>query len=125
MSDNGGDFSQRGNASHGDVDASALTTEFGLLANQRRLLALICLRQSQSPMGLDELVDEVAKREYGGDPESVPETIRERAELSLYHVHIPKLREAGIVRYDSDRENVSLSENAENIESVIDAVFED
>jgi DNA-binding transcriptional ArsR family regulator len=67
---------------------------FDLLSDRRRLRALAHLsRRSGRPVDVDTLVDVVAAAEPTADRESVA--------ISLAHVHLPKLEQAGLIEYDS------------------------
>ena len=100
--------------------AEEYADSFGLLADQRRLYALLCLREREEPIAVPSLAREIAVREFGSG--EVPDDVAERVHVSLLHVHIPKLREAGILAYDSER--VELTDDADTVEHVLDVVFD-
>lgn len=79
------------------------TVVFSLLSNPRRRHALghLVKRLGAAPLG--ELAEQIALRE--GDPSR---DRYERIVTGFYHVHLPRLVEAGVVRYDPDRETVAL-----------------
>ena len=86
------------------------TTIFGLLANHRRQLALQYLTSKVGAVPLSELANQIALREG--------EHTKERCEricTGLVHVHLPKLADAGIVRYDPNRETIELQETADQL----------
>lgn len=72
---------------------------FECLASRRRRAALDALRE-EGPMTEVALAREVARREDGTTPS-------DDVLISLDHVHLPMLAEAGLVEVDSDRETVS------------------
>ncbi|WP_449271602.1 DUF7344 domain-containing protein [Halopiger xanaduensis] len=45
--------------------------------------------------------------------------------MLLYHTHIPKLEEAGIVTYDQERDIVTLAEQVEHIKQYQDLLTVD
>lgn len=81
-----------------EFDPRTLDTYYRTLADERRRI-IVTLVDSESAMGLDELVWEVYKREARTD---LPEIIQ----FSLIHQHIPVLAEAGALEYDRETERV-------------------
>lgn len=62
-------------------------------------------------MKLPDLAEEVASRENGSPlTEISPEEVT-RVYMSLWHSHIPKLSEAGVVDYSQERETVVFDED--------------
>lgn len=90
-------------------------TVHDLLATERRRHALRCLTDHGS-LALPDLADEVARREHDAPLPEIPEDAVLRIYLSLYHTHVPKLAEAGVVRYSQDRDVVALAEQADAVE---------
>lgn len=45
--------------------------------------------------------------------------------ISLYHKHIPKLADADLVRYDQERDTVTVTERVERIEQYHDVLTVD
>lgn len=89
---------------------------FEVFAHRRRRYALRGLRMHDTPMALADLADEVAIRENEAPiTEISPESVK-RVYLSLYHTHIPKLEDAGFVRYDQEQDSVALSGRIEQVE---------
>ena len=84
------------------------TTVFGLLANTRRRYVLHYLSQTVGAVSFDDLAEQIALWE--DDPTY---DRYERILTGLYHTHLPKLADAGVVRYDVERETVELLETAD------------
>ena len=89
-------------------DASAETVDeaFALLADQRRRLLLEVMRTYGEELTLPDAAEEVAVRETG---RQVPDISAERVHevyISLYHDHLPRLVEAGLLEYDQERDLV-------------------
>ena len=92
-----------------DCDAPAETVDeaFGLLADERRRLLLSVMRTYGEALTLPDAAEEVAVRETG---QQVPNISAERVHeiyLSLYHDHLPRLVEAGLLEYDQERDLVT------------------
>lgn len=85
-------------------------TILGLLAAPRRRTLLYNLKNQPSPATpIDRLVEEVHDIERALPiRDSSP---REQLRIELLHNHLPKLQEAGIVRYDADSETVHYTAN--------------
>ncbi|SEW22180.1 DUF7344 domain-containing protein [Natrinema salifodinae] len=92
-----------------DRDASAETLDdaFALLANQRRRLLLEVMRTYDEELTLPDAAEEVAIRETGHNVTNIsPEHVTE-VYLSLYHDHLPRLVDAGLLEYDQERDLVA------------------
>jgi hypothetical protein len=96
----------------------SLDALFDLLADFRRRTAFLTLC-SHGDLSLPDLADEVAVAERGEtlleiDPDEVL-----RVYLSLYHRHVPKLADEGLVAYDQDDDYVTLTETGRALESSV------
>jgi hypothetical protein len=88
---------------------------FELLSHRRRRCILRALFRNEAPLSLTELVATVAAQEAADDAHLEDELV-ERVRLSLCHIHLPKLANEGVVRYDAKRETVSLYVRGERAE---------
>lgn len=73
-------------------------------------------------MTLDEVAHAVtlrAREETLGD--DFPEWF-DRVRIALYHNHLPKLCDAGVVAYDRDRRTVALARERERVVRLLDDV---
>lgn len=87
--------------SSADVDAC-----LELLADRRRRLLLEVMRTYGEELTLPDAAEEVAVRETG---RKVTELSAERVAnvyISLYHDHMPRLVEVGLIEYDQERDLV-------------------
>ncbi len=80
-------------------------------ADRRRHCALHCLHQFDVPLALADLAEEVAVREHDTPITEISAEEVKRIYMSLYHDHIPELKDASVVHYDQERDVVALSEN--------------
>lgn len=94
--------------------SASLDTLYDLLANRRRRYAISCLNDHGS-MALPDLADEVVCYENDAPITEIPEDEVLRVYSSLWHAHIPKLAEAGVVEYDQDQDIVTLGGNADQV----------
>lgn len=83
-------------------DPGTLDALFDALADERRRLALSVLSESCRPLSTEALALRIVARERGEPPGSVPDGAVESAARRLAHVHLPKLREAGLLAEDDE-----------------------
>lgn len=81
-----------------------------LLASPRRRTLLYNLKtQPPGEIPLERLVEEV--HDIDRSLPARDESPRDRIRIELAHTHLPRLREAGIIRYDADAETVHYTAN--------------
>ena len=86
---------------------------FEVLKNRRRRDVLEYLQSEGGTVTLAELAEQIAAWENDIEVAELNSTQRKRVYVALYQTHLPKMDDAGIVEYDRDRGNVTLSENAD------------
>lgn len=94
---------------------------FEVLSSSRRRLILYHLYRRGGEAELRDLAADTAEAER---EEEVDDDVIKRFYISLYQTHVPKLEEVGLVRHDSDTNTVSLTDKAEEIESVLETESE-
>lgn len=107
------------------TQSAQLDQLFDGLADRRRRYALAVLHEHDAPLALADLADEVAtgwdgRRFADGSTGDV-----EQVYASLYHMHIPKLVEAGLVEYDASQDTVAATERVETREEFWSRVLPD
>ena len=88
---------------------------FELLSADRRQAVLLYLDQTDGSAKLGELAEHIAGRECGCPPAELSSQQRKRAYVGLYQCHLPKMSDAGVIEYDSDRGDVALNERSERL----------
>ena len=78
------------------------------LAHERRRHVLSILEDAEAEMSLNELVREVASRESGDKPGATCDEV-EQIRISLYHRHLPKLADVGLVDHNPGEKTVALA----------------
>lgn len=86
-------------------------TWFEALADSQRQSILWYLSQQPGTVSIDELVEQTAH--WSG--ESVP-TLR----LSMYHLHLPKLADAELIRYDTEQGIVERTVTTDRVTALLD-----
>lgn len=77
-----------------------------VLAEHRRRLTLEVVRDHDEAITLPDIADEVAVREYDRSLSDLhAETVAE-VYTSIYHDHLPRLVEVGLLQYDQERDLV-------------------
>jgi hypothetical protein len=110
------------------VESGSVTVDdlFDVLADERRRLALYCLDTRGGSVALAELAAEVARLERGideGESTRLPDEDVQPVYLDLYHAHVPKMEENGVVEYDPDTGTVGLRPVLEGLD--VDALLSD
>ncbi|WP_254862069.1 DUF7344 domain-containing protein [Halovivax gelatinilyticus] len=90
-----------------DCPPTALDDALALLSNHRRRRTLMTVLDHGEPLTLPDVADEVAIDEHDRPlTEISPETVT-NVYISIYHDHLPRLVDAGLVTYDQERDLVS------------------
>lgn len=80
---------------------------FEALADGRRLRLLAVLEAADGPVDLRDAATRLAADRLGDAADEVPPQVVERVTADIWHVHLGKLRDAGLVTYDGDAETIS------------------
>jgi hypothetical protein len=100
-------------------DSLTQDTVYDLLSNARRRFVLSFLRGRDEPIELSELSKRVAAWENDTAVEELTDQQVKRVYVSLYQTHIPKLADSGLVDYDKETGEVSLTSNIEEIDTYL------
>lgn len=90
-----------------------------ILAHQRRRDLLTCLDVGETPITVADLAEDVARHERGSNLSEIPDTVVQQIHLRLYHVDLPKLADAGLVRYDYRTETVRYDGHSDVVEVLL------
>lgn len=112
--------------SRSSVETDVPTTDevFDLLGHRYRRVLLACLRQSEWPLHQRTIAIEIARRGDERSREDLTETEIERVETALYHSHVSKLRDHGIVSSVGDSDVLVLEDAVEHLEPHLDLIAE-
>lgn len=106
-----------------DDDPLPVDLIFDALSNERRQRALLHLQHVERTTLVD-LAEHVAAWENNTTIGSVTREARSRVYTGLYHSHVPRLADMGIVEYDRETDMVSLTSAADAVVPYLDAVDE-
>lgn len=98
-----------------DTDVDLL---FDSLTSPRRRFVLVRLQNASQALGLTELAEEIACWELDTPCADVSEDTLEAIVVSLHHVHLPKLTDAGLVAYDREHSTVDTTDGGEELASL-------
>lgn len=93
----------------------SLDERFEILKNERRRIVLQYLREETETVKLNELADQVTAIENDTDVGSITSEERKRVYVGLYQFHLPKMDKMGVVEYDQDRGDISLTETGRTL----------
>lgn len=106
-------------------DELSRDTLFSLLSNPRRRFVIRYLYRADESVTLQELATEVAAWENQTEPEKLTDQERKRVYVSLYQTHVPKLEEVGVIEYDNDSGEITLTERTQGVRKYLDGDVED
>lgn len=98
---------------------------FRLLADHRRRFAVSVLREHETPMALADLADEVSVKEFGSTITGIPAEDVKHVYMSLYHSHVPKLEDYGVVRYRQESDTVTTTPKIDGLAPYLDVAADD
>ncbi len=104
------------------ADLHTLSNAFELLGHERRLRAILCLRESEGRMPIRDLATEIAAAEQGSCPDEVSDETVTRVYISLLHTHLPRLYELNVVEYHRATEYVVFTNGSPAVETIMDTV---
>ena len=94
---------------------------FEVLSNRRRRYVVHWLLEAGTGTELRELSRQVAAWENDKSLDSVTAQERRRVYNALQQFHLPKLDEAGVVRYDADRGTIEPTESLASLRTYLNA----
>lgn len=91
------------------------------LAHPRRRYICHLLRESTQWMLID-LATKIAAWENDTSEQTVTKEQQKRVYVSLYHGHVPKLVDEGVVTFDDGGEMITAAENAKQVLAVLESI---
>ncbi|WP_458184951.1 DUF7344 domain-containing protein [Haladaptatus sp. NG-WS-4] len=87
----------------------SIETIFDVLGDSRRRRVLSSLHKESRPVPIADLARHLVDQETDTTTDAPSDAV-ERVEIQLYHVHLPKMADAGFVRYDPESGMVAPDE---------------
>lgn len=107
MGDNGG-IQRMTDRTGGHLEGSTRDDLFESLSHSRRRRCLAYLRAADGAVEIDELATHIATTERSGG-KTVTAAERDQVTTSLFHVHLPKLVDTGLVAWVDERSAVRVT----------------
>lgn len=99
-------------------------TVHDLCRDKHRRIVIAVLAEQQRPLTLNDLAKTILKHNHHVPlTEASGQTIT-RIKTSLYHCHVPKLVEAGLIEFDAERKLVEPNAEFEQIEAHLTSFLE-
>jgi hypothetical protein len=93
---------------------------FHILQNQRRRYALRYLQGTEGVVDMRDVAEQVAAWEHDTTVQQLTSNQRQRAYISLYQCHLPKLDDEGIIEYNQQRGFVERTPLANQLDPYLD-----
>jgi len=107
----------------GDVPPAVLELDHvydALAHSRRRYLCYTLLEDTE--WSLTELARKIAAWEYEVAEQAVTDRQRSEVYVALYHAHVPKLVEDGVVTFDETTETITAADNAEQVLAALEGM---
>lgn len=101
----------------GAGDEIDLSTIYGLLSHSKRRALLHALDSNENSMTMADAAEEVVRLNSDTPNGEIAPSKVEKCSISLYHRHVPKLTDNGVVTID-EGETLSLTEKGEQLIAV-------
>lgn len=95
-----------------------------LCENRHRRVVLAVLAAEQRSLTVNDLRTAILEYNHHEHVTDASEGVLTEIELSLHHAHIPKLEDAGVVEYDSERQLVVPTERLDQLQPQLAAIFD-
>lgn len=95
---------------------------FACLANHRRRLLLEGLSERSGPVVVEELVQHIVEREDEATADTGGNDQLSEITIALFHNHLPKLQEAGVIDVDHETNTVREGYRFQTAKSLLETV---
>ncbi|AGB39221.1 DUF7344 domain-containing protein [Natronococcus occultus] len=102
---------------------ATIDESLSLLSNRRRRDVLYRLSEADVT-SVDSLAATIAAREASVPAEQLSADDRERVRIELYHTHLPKLADRGLIEYDDRSGTVRWTAPTDVLESLLECCYE-
>ncbi|WIV67423.1 DUF7344 domain-containing protein [Natrialbaceae archaeon AArc-T1-2] len=93
---------------------------FHLLQNERRRMVLRYLRDTDGPVRMRDVAEQVAAWEHDTTVEKLTSKQRQRVYIPLYQSHLSKLDEVGVIDYQQDRGIIERKPRADQFDTYLE-----
>jgi DNA-binding transcriptional ArsR family regulator len=96
-------------------ETELLDTLYSVLADRKRRRILRYLSDHVEPVSVPQLATELATLEYGSEASALQTEQPLHTHISLLHVHLPVLDDAGMVDWDRNTDTVAISSDLQEL----------
>lgn len=93
-----------------------------ILSNERRRAVCRHMQESPGPTSLGSLAEHIAVQETGSPIEELSSSARKRVYIGLYQCHLPKMDDAGVIRFESDRKVIRPGPHSQLVTDCLTAI---
>ncbi len=105
------------------VGTPELDTVLDVCEHEHRRIVLAALTEQHQSLSIDDLATVIVQHNSHTSPaESAGETLSQ-IRTGLHHVHLPKLADAGLVRYDPERQLAEPTAQLDRTESHLSVIL--
>jgi len=105
------------------VGTPELDTILDVCEHKHRRIVLATLANQQQSVSINDLANAIIEHNHHTSPtETADETVTQ-IQTALHHTHLPKLAEAGFIKYDAERRVVEPTVQFEQEESHLSAIL--
>lgn len=102
------------------ADGGHTVSEFlEMIGSKRRRYVLYALQEKKEAT-FEEIIERVATWETETTSEELDEQTKQNIRINLYHSHLPKLEDSGIIKFDYQSGTISLRDLPDTTEKFID-----
>lgn len=105
-------------------DTSDFETMLELYQDQYRRAVLAVLIDEQQSLTVNDLTKTVVKHISQASITEVSADVLTQVQISLHHVHLPKMTEAGLIEYDPESGIVEPTEQFDQVKPQLSALIE-
>lgn len=105
-------------------ETTAFDTVLELGGDRHCRIALAVLAHEQRPLTVRDLAKAVVKHNHHVPITEVSKEVLSGLQISLHHVHLPRIEAFGLVDYDPERGLVAPTEEFEQVQSQVSALVE-
>ena len=108
--------------SDGSSQSAILSTDetFHILQNERRRRVLQYLAETEGPVQMPDIAEQIAAVEHDTTVHQLTSTQRQRVYIALYQSYLPKLADFGLITYNQNRGIVERTRAADQVMRYLD-----
>lgn len=104
------------------TDGPSTDVVFDVLGHPHRQALLYCLKKHDRSLPLADAAEQVAEKLDDRPIPEIPADEVKNIYLILYHSHVPKLGDEGMVEYKQELDMVSLTDRGEKLAEAMDSL---